>query len=99
MFIYEHKNKRWGTVYLIADPRLVEDVRLEILVEAAEMYLAHEKKRKIKGDDYEGKITTERKYRTLGCYGGYEYHAELDTPNGKSETTFILMQQFNPAYN
>jgi hypothetical protein len=99
MFTYEHKSKKWGTVYLTADPRLVEDARLEILVEAAEMHLANEKKRKIKGEDYEGKITTERKYKALGCYGGYEYRAELDTSHGKSETTFLIMQQFNPRNN
>jgi hypothetical protein len=99
MFTYEHKSRKWGTVYLLADPCLVEEVRLEILVEAAEMHLGNEKKRKIKGDNYDGKITTERKYRMLGCYGGYEYRAELDTLHGKAETTFLIMQQFNPKNN
>ena len=99
MFTYECKSKRFGTIFLKADPLLVEDARLEILIEAAEMFLCKEKKRTVKGDDYKGVLRTDGKYAVIGCHHGYEFHAELATPRGKSEISFLVDEYHDPARN
>lgn len=99
MITYECKSKRFGTIFLRGDPRLVEEVRLEILVEAAEMFLGKERKRKVKGDDYEGVLRTEGKYAVIGCHSGQEFYATLDTRFGKSEISFLVSKYHDPRLN
>ena len=64
----EHLGMRWGYVFMRASSYLAQDDVMQLMTQAAEMYLQGEDERTIKGSKYDGKLYTERKYELL-CVG------------------------------
>ena len=90
---------RWGYTFLVTDSRLSEKSRLELIMKATTMYLFHQKKEKVRGDNYEGVLRSLEKYRLLGTFGGYHFEAELDTDYGKSRLSFLVAEHLCPEMN
>lgn len=84
---------RHGYTFLIADSRLEPMEKDYLLIQATTMYLRNEEKRKIQTDSFEGKLHTESKHGSLGCFGGQQFDAELDTKQGLVKVRFLVSEQ------
>ena len=69
----EHLGIRWGYVFLRGAVYLSEEEMRELMNAAVEMYLHDEDERKIVRSEYEGKLSTERRYELLGSFGGQRF--------------------------
>ena len=78
----EHMGIRWGYVFLHGAAHINEEEMKDLMIQAVEMYLAGDEEREIKGDGFEGKLYTERKYEVIGALGGQRFDAKLETPQG-----------------
>jgi hypothetical protein len=89
----EHMGIRWGYVFLRSANHLGPEQFHELMVQAVEMYLAGEDEREIKHSDFEGRLSTERRYEIMGGLGGQRFDAVLETAFGKDEATFLVSEQ------
>ena len=76
-----------GAVYLSE-----EDMK-ELMTAAVEMYLQDEDRRQVSGSEFEGTVSTERKYEVLGHFGGQRFDVELDTIYGRDSASFLVNEQ------
>ncbi|MEK6890782.1 MAG: hypothetical protein AABX03_01460 [Nanoarchaeota archaeon] len=70
--------------------RVSYDSKLEIARSAVEMYVDQREKTNIKGEEYEGRISTHGEVQFLGSYGGQVFNVFLDSDNGKESLSFLL---------
>lgn len=84
---------RWGYTFLVADSKLSWSDSEYLILQATEMYLRNEDKRKIGTDSLEGLISTEGKWDSLGCFGGQRFEAEVETSRGKAYIRFLVNEQ------
>ncbi len=89
----EHMGVRWGYVFLHGAAYINEEETRDLMVQAVEMYLAGDEEREIKGDGFEGKLYTERKYEVIGTLGGQRFDAKLETPLGQDRAAFLVNEQ------
>jgi hypothetical protein len=90
---------RWGFTFLNTDTLMTDDERLELVVEATEMFFNNEKERKVKGETYEGIIRTDFKYHVLGTFGGREYDALIDIGDRRAYLSFLVKEFIDPTKN
>lgn len=88
--MFESKGVRWGYWFLIGNSRLSEEDRFSLVEDAISMYLSDTGRKKVKGDDYEGVLTTKGQYDMLGAFGGQRFEAELDSSTGKIKLRFLI---------
>ena len=89
----EHLGIRWGYVFLRGAVYLSEDDMKELMTTAVEMYLQDEDQRKVSGSEFEGSVSTDRKYEVLGHFGGQRFDVELDTIYGRDSASFLVNEQ------
>lgn len=89
----EHMGIRWGYVFLRTSSHLANEEMSSLMMEATEMYLLGEEERKVKSDQFEGRLYTERRYEILGEFGGQRFDADLDTIYGTDKAAFIVNEQ------
>ena len=89
----EHMGIRWGYVFLRSANYLNPEQFHDLMVQAVEMYLDGEDEREIKHSEYEGRLSTERRYEIMGGLGGQRFDAVLETAYGKDEATFLINEQ------
>ena len=89
----EHMGLRWGYVFLRTSSHLANEEMSSLMMEATEMYLLGEEERKVKSDQFEGRLYTERRYEILGEFGGQRFDADLDTIYGTDKAAFIVNEQ------
>lgn len=89
----EHLGIRWGYVFLRGSVYLSEEDMRELMASAVEMYLQDEDERRIVQSDYEGKLSTERRYEVLGSFGGQRFDLELETIYGRDSASFLVNEQ------
>jgi hypothetical protein len=98
----EHLGIRWGYVFLRGAVYLSEEEMRELMNAAVEMYLQDEDERKIVRSEYEGKLSTERRYELLGSFGGQRFNVELETVYGRDSASFLVNEQtrsLGPAFS
>ena len=98
----EHLGIRWGYVFLRGAVYLSEEEMRELMNAAVEMYLHDEDERKIVRSEYEGKLSTERRYELLGSFGGQRFNVELETVYGRDSASFLVNEQtrsLGPAFS
>ena len=89
----EHMGIRWGYVFLHGAAHINEEEMKGLMIQAVEMYLEGDDEREIKGDGFEGKLYTERKYEVIGALGGQRFDAKLETPKGQDQAAFLVSEQ------
>ena len=89
----EHLGIRWGYVFLRGAVYLSEEEMRELMNAAVEMYLQDEDERKVVRSEYEGKLSTERRYEVLGSFGGQRFDVELETVYGRDSASFLVNEQ------
>ena len=89
----EHMGIRWGYVFLHGAAHINEEEMKDLMIQAVEMYLEGDDEREIKGDGFEGKLYTERKYEVIGALGGQRFDAKLETPKGQDQAAFLVSEQ------
>ncbi len=93
----DHLGIRWGYVFLRSANYLNSDEFHALMVQAVEMYLAGESERKVKRDNFEGRLFTESRYEVMGGLGGQRFDAELETVYGRDRATFLVNEQTGGA--
>ncbi len=89
----EHKGMRWGYVFLRSANYLSPDQSHDLMIQAVEMYLGDESEREVKNSEFEGRLSTERRYEVMGGLGGQRFDAVLETAYGNDEATFLVNEQ------
>ena len=89
----EHKEMRWGYVFLRAASHIGEEEVLVIMEQAVEMFLVGEEERNIKSSGFEGRLYTEMRYEIIGSLGGQRFDADLETPYGRDKASFLVSEQ------
>jgi len=85
--------------FISFDMGLDRDDRLHFVSEAISMYREREQRRTVKGESYEGVLTTDGSRAFAGGWAGQLYQAMVETDAGKCELSFILSQRFDPNMN
>lgn len=93
----EHKGIRWGYVFLRSANYLGPEQSHDLMIQAVEMYLGDETEREVKHSEFEGRLSTERRYEVMGGLGGQRFDAVLETAYGKDEATFLVSEQTGGA--
>ena len=81
---------RWGFIFLVPDSRLSKPECDYLARQANQMYFRNETRRNLATDFFEGVISTEGRYDSLGCFSGQRFDAELNTLKGKVNVRFII---------
>ncbi|MSQ05926.1 MAG: hypothetical protein EXR54_03085 [Dehalococcoidia bacterium] len=89
----EHLGIRWGYVFLRSTSHVSMDELRALMLQAVEMYLNGEEQRKVHGDAFDGRLSTEQKYELLGEFGGQRFDADLETPYGHDQASFLVSEQ------
>lgn len=89
----ERQGLRWGYTFLRTASHLNQEELTNLMIEATEMCLSGEEERKLKSDNFEGKIWTMYRYEVLGNFGGQRFDAELETIHGRDTATFLVSEQ------
>jgi hypothetical protein len=89
----EHLGIRWGYTFLRTASHIPHEEMIDLMVQATEMYLNGEEERRVRGQNFEGKLYTERRYELLGQFGGQRFDAELETAYGRDQATFLVNEQ------
>lgn len=96
---FEHRGYIWRSAFLKTDSLMTEKDRLRIRTQIADMYLDKRSKKKIKGDDYEGRITTNNKSYLLEGFWGQEFEVILETNHGKSKLSLLVAEPIDVSLN
>ena len=96
---FEYKGYIWRSVFLTTDSAMSEDDRFKIRMQIADMYLNKKDKVKVRGEDYEGYITTNNKSHLLGSFYGQQFNATIETNHGKSKLSLIVMEPVDVSVN
>ena len=88
----KHEGYRWGFTFLVADARLTEDERVGLVYEATTMYLQGERKKRVRGETYEGLLYTAGNVETLGTFSGQQFDAVIETDGGKAKLRFLVTE-------
>lgn len=75
--------ERWGYACLLTKGYLPEEERIEVLWEAIDMFYDREDRKKVRGETYEGEISTDGSRGVLGAFSGQLFDVELDSDYGK----------------
>jgi hypothetical protein len=93
----------YGITFLIGDGRLKDEDKIYLMTEATKMYYTKERKRNLKTENLEGKLTTKRKFELLVCFGGIRFEAEIDSiQTGRTNLRFLvcdLSEEEKAKYN
>jgi hypothetical protein len=76
-----------------------EQDRFKIRTQIVDMYIDKKTRMKIKGDNYEGQITTDNKYFLLNGFGGQKFDITLETNHGKSKLSLLVAEPIDPLDN
>lgn len=87
------ENGVWGFVFLSADGILSLDDKMDIVRQGVEMFYKNEDERRLKTDNYEGRVFTKRQFEMIGMLGGQKFDAELETDKGKVKLRFLVSDQ------
>jgi hypothetical protein len=90
---------RWGYTFLLTDSGLSEKERMGLVMQATEMYLSGERERRLKEENFEGVLYTERKFDVLGSFAGQRFEADLDSNYGNTHLRFLVNEQTAAAYS
>ena len=90
---------QWGWVYLVSDTRLSEEERKSLMIEAIRMYQTGKERKKVRGERYEGVISTSGRHELIGTFDGQHFDAELDTDHGKSKLSFLVAEKIRAELN
>lgn len=90
---------RWGYVFYTIATNISFEERLGIVATAIKMYYSKEDRKKIKGDSYEGVLSTEGKRGLLGSFAGQVFKAEIETSKGKQDLSFLVTEKINEMLN
>lgn len=93
------KGEIWNYVFLIGNPKLSDEDREDIFINTVEMYYKKQLKRKIKGKNYEGIITTDGKKELLVNFYGQHFDANLETNKGRVKISALVAKAINPVWN
>jgi hypothetical protein len=96
---FKYKGYIWRSTFLETDSLMSEEDRLRIRTQIADMYLDGKDKANIKGDDYEGRITTNNKSYLVGSLWGQEFEAVLETNHGKSKLSLLVAEPIDVSLN
>ncbi len=83
----------WGYAFLIANSRLYEKERQSVLRSAVDMFRENTLERKVRGQTFEGIISSKGEYKLLGSFGGQEFNAHLETDRGKIYISFLISEK------
>ncbi len=89
---------RWGYAFLQTDGRLSELERISLIEEAVDMYLTESPRRKVEAETYSGMIERGN-YGLIGCFGGVEYKARVDTKEGEANIRFLVNEPAKAQWN
>ena len=98
MFKLDVDGENWKYAFCGAYGFITSEGREEMLRETIRLYKKGDKSTKIKGNEYEGKIT-QGKFFTFGTCAGRSYDAELDTDKGKYRAKVLIGETTNIGLN
>lgn len=84
---------RWGFTFLDIKGWLPYRDKLNLIAEATRMYLDRVEGQKVRGEGYEGHLSTEGKWGYLECFSGQVFEAELETQDGPAFLKFLVSEQ------
>jgi hypothetical protein len=96
---FEHRGHIWRSTFLKTDQLMSEEDKLRIRIQIADMYLDRKDKMNIKGEDYEGRITTNNKSYFLEGLYGQEFEAILKTNHGESKLSLLVAEPVDVSLN
>jgi hypothetical protein len=96
---FKYRGYIWRSVFLETDSSMAEEDRFRIRMQIADMYLDKKSEKKIKGEDYEGRITTNNKSYLLGGFWGQEFDVILETNHGKSKLSLLVAELVDVSLN
>ena len=96
---FEHRGKIWRSVFLNTDSAMSEEDRFRIRRQIVDMYLDAKDRVNVKGEDYEGCITTNSKSYLLGSFYGQQFNAIIETNHGESKLSLLVMEPINVSVN
>ena len=78
---------------MLSKGRLTEEIR-EVLLQAARAIVQNARRAaSVQNDLYEGIVETEGKYVSFGAVSGQQFSADLATPDGVIEVTFVVQSK------
>ncbi len=89
----------WDYAFLVAPMRIPFEERLYLVEAAVEMYVKHEKQKKIVRPDYEAVIKTDGKSGLLGCFTGQKFTGVVETAKGKCNLAFLVTARLDHSMN
>lgn len=75
---------------MVSGPGLTAGINTALMLAAKDMYLEGARKKAIRGDTFEGLLTTDFNYVSLGSLSGLNFHATIEVGRGKTEADFIV---------
>lgn len=90
---------RWRYTFLDVNGSISYSSKMSIVEEAILMHYNSSNKRckRVKLCEYEGVISTNFKYQSIGIFGGQRFDAEVESKNGKVKLAFIISSQTNQS--
>ncbi len=98
MFRLEVDGELWHYAFVQPDGCLSGEDREHLLSESVRAYRNGEKRRNIRGKEFEGMVVSGEFY-TLGACSGRLYEAEFETPKGKRKASIIFAEPIDPSFN
>jgi len=96
---FKYRGYSWRSAFLKTDSLMTEEDMLRIRTQIADMYLDEKTKMNIKGDTYEGRITTNNDSYLLGGFWGQEFDVILETNHGKSKLALLVAEPVDATLN
>ena len=98
--IENYRGHGWTGFWLVTDTLLTEEQRDLFISQLRDMYLDKQKRRRVKGDGFEG-LAKKIGHFTLHGLGGYQYDVELDIQgrNEKAKLSYIVTKRINENLN
>ncbi len=86
-------NDKWMTFFLQTSSYLSMREKMELVAEAVDMYYSKDRKRRVRGENYEGFMFTEGAYQTVLDVTGICFDAEIHTHKGTLNMKFLIIDE------
>ena len=92
------RDRVWGITFLETSTMIPRKDVSKLLAIATGMFYDKREELVVTSDNFVGKLYNTGKYCTLGRYGGIRFRAELQTPKGKENLSFLVSEQGGGAF-
>lgn len=75
---------------MVSGKPIDDEVSTQLYVAACRMFDGGNNRKKLSGANYEGVLTTEFEYVSMGSIGGTRFRAEIETDSGTTRVDFVV---------